>query len=53
MEFDFAMSQLNTDRLVFGTNFGGWDSGAAHYPSEMIEKFNANAKTLLRLDATI
>ncbi|MED5446250.1 MAG: amidohydrolase family protein [Actinomycetota bacterium] len=51
MEFDFAMSQLNTDRLVFGTNFGGWDSGAAHYPSEMIEKLNTNAKTLLRLDA--
>ena len=50
MEFDFAISQLNTDRLVFGTNFGGWDSGAAHYPSEMIEKLNTNAKTLLRLD---
>ena len=52
-EFNFAISQLNTDRLVFGTNFGGWDSGAAHYPAEMIEKLNTNAKSLLRLDSNI
>ena len=50
LEFEFAISQLNTDRLVFGTNFGGWDSGAAHYPSEMLKKLNTNAQTLLRLD---
>ena len=51
MEFDFAMSQLNTDRLVFEQISADGIQGL-HYPSEMIEKLNTNAKTLLRLDAT-
>lgn len=52
-EFAFAVDQLGTDRLVFGTNFGGWDSPKD--PSEMshleylIPTLNANAKRLLRL----
>ena len=24
-EFEFALEQIGTERLVFGTNFGGWD----------------------------
>ena len=48
-EFEFALSQIGTGRLVFGTNFGGWDSGSAHYPVQFAEELNANAKRLLRL----
>ena len=49
-EFDFTISQIGTERLVFGTNFGGWDSGSAHYPENLIDELNGNAKKLLRLD---
>ena len=48
-EFDFAISQIGTERLVFGTNFGGWDSGSAHYPESLIDELNGNAEKLLRL----
>ena len=48
-EFDFAISQIGTERLVFGTNFGGWDSGSAHYPEKLVDEFNSNAEKLLRL----
>ena len=48
-EFEFALNQIGTSRLVFGTNFGGWDSGSAHYPFEIVEVLNKNATKLLRL----
>ena len=48
-EFKLVTSQININRLVFGTNFGGWDSGSAHYPTEIIQKLNDNAKRLLRI----
>jgi aminocarboxymuconate-semialdehyde decarboxylase len=48
-EFEFALNQIGTSRLVFGTNFGGWDSGSAHFPFEIVEVLNKNATKLLRL----
>jgi len=31
-ERDFAIAQLGTDRLIFGTNFAGWDGGCGRRP---------------------
>ena len=45
----FAVSQLGTDRLVFGTNFAGWDGGVAESAGDLTEVLNANAATLFRL----
>lgn len=45
----FATAQLGTDRLVFGTNFAGWDGGAASSAGELTEQLNDNAATLFRL----
>lgn len=49
-EFDFGVSQLGTDRLVFGTNFGGWDTGTVGHLGELPDTLNTNAARLLRLD---
>jgi aminocarboxymuconate-semialdehyde decarboxylase len=49
-EFAFAVSQLGTERLVFGTNFGGWDKGTAPGVAALAPTLNANAARLLRLD---
>ncbi|MFT4597641.1 MAG: aminocarboxymuconate-semialdehyde decarboxylase [Paracrocinitomix sp.] len=49
-EFTFAVEQLGTDRLVFGTNFGGWDTGSVDHLGDLPAKLNANAVRLLRLD---
>ena len=42
-EFTFAVEQLGTDRLVFGTNFGGWDTGSVDHLGDLPAKLNANA----------
>ncbi len=47
-EFTFAVNQLGTDRLVFGTNFGGWDKDPADHVAHLAETLNANAARLLR-----
>jgi len=49
-EFAFAVAQLGTDRLVFGTNFGGWDKGTIGHLGDLADTLNANATRLLRLD---
>lgn len=48
-EFRFATEQLGTDHLVYGTNFGGWDSGTAPNVAALEDALNANAVALLRL----
>lgn len=45
----FATSQLGTDRLVFGTNFAGWDGGTADSAGELTGLLNSNATRLFRL----
>lgn len=43
---------VGTDRLVFGTNFAGWDDGGAHAVSEvggLMPVLSGNASRLLRL----
>ncbi|MEM9034707.1 MAG: amidohydrolase family protein [Actinomycetota bacterium] len=49
-ERDFAVAQLGTDRLVFGTNFSGWDGGAVDVDPDLAELLDANAVRLFRLD---
>jgi len=54
-EMAFAVEQLGTERLVFGTNFGGWDSGssadaASSVGSDLAEVMTSNAGRLLRLN---
>ncbi len=39
-----------TDRLVFGTNFAGWDAGEPEESGELSEVLSRNARRLLRLD---
>jgi aminocarboxymuconate-semialdehyde decarboxylase len=52
-EFAFAVAQLGTDHLVFGTNFGGWDKGTAPGVEPLVDTLNANARRLLRLDRPV
>ena len=50
-EFAFAVEQLGTDRMVYGTNFGGWDKGdgdAGHERQALAEVLDANARRLIR-----
>jgi len=49
-EFEFALAQLGTERLVFGTNFGGWDKGTGPDVTALRTTLNANAIRLTRLD---
>ena len=49
-EFAFVVDSLGTDRLVYGTNFGGWDKGTGPDTSVLGPTLNANAARLLRLD---
>jgi aminocarboxymuconate-semialdehyde decarboxylase len=37
------------DRLVYGTNFAGWDSGGDHGPGPLVDTLTANAERLLRI----
>lgn len=39
----------NPDRLVFGTNYGGWDSADVHEATGLSIDTDANARRLLRL----
>lgn len=41
--------RVGTERLVFGTNFAGWDSGAGHDPGPDALALAANGARLLRL----
>jgi len=44
---------VGTERLVFGTNFAGWDAGGAsavEEVGELMPALSANASRLLRLD---
>lgn len=55
----FAVAQLGTDRLVFGTNFAGWDGGSTDAAASvggpegrtLTDTLNANAVRLFRLAA--
>lgn len=47
----FAVSQLGTERLVFGTNFAGWDGGEAAAAGKLADQLNDNAARLFRLAA--
>ena len=49
-EFAFVTDVLGTDRLVYGTNFGGWDRGTGPDVADLAPILNANAARLLRLD---
>jgi len=49
-EFEFAIAQLGIDRLVFGTNFGGWDGGTVDHLGDLATTLNDNATRLLRLE---
>jgi aminocarboxymuconate-semialdehyde decarboxylase len=43
---------MGAERLVFGTNFAGWDAGGAHAVAEvgdLAPVLSANAARLLRL----
>ena len=42
-EFEFALAQLGTEHLVFGTNFGGWDKGTSPDVTDLRGTLNANA----------
>jgi aminocarboxymuconate-semialdehyde decarboxylase len=47
---DLLVSHAGTERLVFGTNFAGWDSGADETPTgELATTLAGNAARLLRL----
>ena len=48
-EFAFVVDSLGTDRLVYGTNFGGWDKGTGPDTSVLGPTLNANGARLLRL----
>ena len=48
-EFAFVAEVLGTDRLVYGTNFGGWDRGTGPDVVDLAGSLNANAVRLLRL----
>ena len=52
-EFEFALSQLGTERLVYGTNFGGWDKGTGPDATALRPTLNANAVRLLRLEQRV
>ena len=49
-EFNFAVQQMGTDGLGFGTNFGGWDKGTIGHLGDLPDLLNANAARLLRLE---
>ena len=46
---DLLVDTVGTDRLVFGTNYGGWDSGGAHASSPDVVELTPNAELLLRV----
>jgi aminocarboxymuconate-semialdehyde decarboxylase len=47
---DLLQTVANPEQLVFGTNFGGWDSGADHaVESTTADHLDGNARRLLRI----
>ena len=48
-ELALALEQFGTDRLVYGTNFGGWDRGTGPDVTNLADTLNTNATRLLRL----
>ena len=48
-ELALTRRQFGTERLVYGTNFGGWDRGTGPQVAELAPTLNANAARLLRL----
>ena len=49
-EVGFAIAQLGWERLVYGTNFGGWDRGTGPDVHAWRTRLNENARRLLRLE---
>ena len=49
-EFAFVADTLGTDRIVYGTNFGGWDRGSGPDVDGLAPTLNGNAVRLPRLD---
>lgn len=47
---ELLVDTVGTDQLVFGTNYGGWDSGGGHARDEFVVGLTPNARRLLRLD---
>jgi aminocarboxymuconate-semialdehyde decarboxylase len=43
------VAMVGTERLVFGTNFGGWDSAHGEATEPFVEGLSGNAERLLRL----
>ena len=46
---DLLIEAVGRDRLVYGTNFGGWDRGTGPDVAHLADTLNANATRLLRL----
>lgn len=44
---------VGSDRLVFGTNFAGWDSGARFDTGPLDDALSRNACALLRLEDAV
>lgn len=47
---DLLVATMGTERLVFGTNYGGWDSGGGHARDPFTVSLTPAARRLLRLD---
>lgn len=47
---ELLTATVGTDRLVYGTNYGGWDSGGRHAREPFTVSLTPNARRLLRLD---
>ena len=46
---DLLVATVGTERLVYGTNYGGWDSGGHHAREPFALSLTPNARRLLRL----
>jgi aminocarboxymuconate-semialdehyde decarboxylase len=46
---ELLVGTVGPERLVFGTNYGGWDSGGGHARDPEIVALTPNARRLLRL----
>lgn len=49
---ELLRSTVGDHRVVFGTNFGGWDCGGPHARDPFTATLEGNARRLLRLDGT-
>jgi aminocarboxymuconate-semialdehyde decarboxylase len=47
---ELLVETVGTEHLVFGTNYGGWDSGGGHARDDLIVSLTPNARRLLRLE---